>query len=322
MTSLAKVSRVPLGDSPVLDGVRLRSPSGRVEASVAPGDGGGLSSLRLADYGELLYRANQFGPPADGQWSGRAPLLWPAVGRNYPDADSSDLAYRHEGQVYPMPIHGFARSMPWRLGTVGATRASATVTLRLANDQASALCYPWPFNLEASHEIDDLGWTYTITVRSSERLRFGIGCHLTLRMLQPERYDEAIVATNAAFSHPVSPKGLLDGPAERVNLRTGRRLAEPWLANAALSGFGHNGWIELRHPDGPVVRLSQVVTAADTLVAEPDRLFVLYGRRDLGYFCPEPWIGRPNGLAGDEGAIELPAAIPFTWQVRVDLEGF
>src|SRR5437763_1589908 len=65
--------------------VVLRDDVAHVEAAVAPSRGGELSSYRVQfkdQWIELLYRARDYSPgPA---FQGKGPLLWPAVGAQYP----------------------------------------------------------------------------------------------------------------------------------------------------------------------------------------------------------------------------------------------
>lgn len=52
----------------------------RLEAIISPTLGANLLSLKH-DGQELLHRGADISPPPDGGWDGKAPLLWPAVGR-------------------------------------------------------------------------------------------------------------------------------------------------------------------------------------------------------------------------------------------------
>lgn len=61
--------------------------------------GAELVSLSSKDTGEVLWQGG------DGFWSAHSPLLFPVVGRLVGDE------IQVEGRRYPMPIHGFARSL-------------------------------------------------------------------------------------------------------------------------------------------------------------------------------------------------------------------
>lgn len=113
--------------------VRLSVPGGQLRAYIAPAHGADLAGLEVRHGGgwsERLYRGMDY-RATDG-WTGKAPILWPAVGRNFPPAVGSGprgggLGWVLHGRVYPIPIHGFARdeaSVRLRGGLSSTTRAT------------------------------------------------------------------------------------------------------------------------------------------------------------------------------------------------------
>jgi galactose mutarotase-like enzyme len=319
MASLASVTESTFGQEPALRGFRLTSPGGRVSAVVAPEDGGGLASLALAGHGELLYRACEFAAPPAGEWMGRAPLLWPAVGRNYAGPEATDFSYVCDGQVCPMPIHGFARSLPWQPSALLADDEQAAVRLTLSDSDATRPMYPRSFHAVAMHCVDDRGWSLAVSLASDAPLRFGIGNHLTLRLPKGPDYDRVLVSSSARSRLGLSDRGLLSGAEQPVDLTHGVPLSQDWLASAALGGLDEDAWLAVRYPSGVTVRVTQSVSPGEEYTVAEDRLFVLYGQRERGYFCPEPWLGWPDGLQTGRGAVDLPPRRSFTWTMRVDL---
>ena len=76
-----------------------------VEATVSPSAGGELVSLSCA--GAELLHCPSAASVAGGAWRGRAPVLFPAVGRQ-------------AGGLWPrgrMPLHGFAQDAAFELET-------------------------------------------------------------------------------------------------------------------------------------------------------------------------------------------------------------
>ena len=64
--------------------VCVEDSAGGLRATIVPQRGAELASLQVRHRGgwvELLHRALDFSPT--DEWQGRAPLLWPAVGRNF-----------------------------------------------------------------------------------------------------------------------------------------------------------------------------------------------------------------------------------------------
>src|SRR5206468_65722 len=104
-----------------------------------------ISSIQTRHEGswlEWLYRADDFSP-CDG-WRGRAPWLWPAVGRSYAPrklekalrtrATPTDYDWEHAAKIYPMPNHGFAMSRAWRVVAARADESGAMVECALSDD--------------------------------------------------------------------------------------------------------------------------------------------------------------------------------------------
>lgn len=110
--------------------------SAALSASINP-FGAELSHLRDAAGHELMTDAN----PAF--WSGRAPLLFPIVGRLVDDK------YRVDGKEYPLPQHGFARRQPFELIEQAADRA----VFRLSDNDATRAVYPFAFTLNAAFTL-------------------------------------------------------------------------------------------------------------------------------------------------------------------------
>ena len=80
--------------------IRLASPN--LTAIVSRTRGGELQSLESNGV-ELLHRATDLGPPTeiDGGWQGRAPVLFPAVGRNYTDEQLASAEKPRECRYVP-----------------------------------------------------------------------------------------------------------------------------------------------------------------------------------------------------------------------------
>lgn len=287
----------------------LTSPGGRLTATIADG-GAELSSLTI-DGRELLYRANQFEPTADGGWQGRAPWLWPAVGRNYaPAADS--CSYEHDGRRYPMPIHGFAMNRRWSL----LWQQAGGALYGLAEDEETMAGYPWPFQLRIGYTLDDGGLTARVEVTSPTGLPFCLGNHLTLAV--PEPFDAVRVSLPAGVRHGLTRRGLLEGTSP-IDLSTAS-LADELFLNGVVGGLPEPAVLTAVLPDGLTIRVGQAIERGAEWTSAESRLFVFYGSRERGYWCPEPWLGWPNGLQARRGVVELPAAEVFVWTMRIDLE--
>ncbi|MBM3796985.1 MAG: hypothetical protein FJW31_23735 [Acidobacteria bacterium] len=157
-TGLAAASSVAL--------VTIADPGGKLAASVSPEHGGELSSLRVHFRGqwvETLHRAEDYSPTSG--WTGRAPWLWPATGKGD-----------------PLPAHGFARDLPWRVIASAKDRVHVAVD---SSPRTTALHYPQGFHLEAEYRAagGKLVVTFTATAAKTNPgpMPFSAGNHITFR---------------------------------------------------------------------------------------------------------------------------------------------
>jgi len=316
---MSAASVVPTTFDPC-QGYTLTGPGGAVQADVVPAARGEVSGLRLAPRGEVLYRANRFEPLPAGEWRGRAPLLWPAVGRNFtPQAleqPEPQCGFDHDGRHYPLPIHGFARDLIWHHVADGSDQTAAWIKLAVTDDTATRAVYPWPFALEVEHraEVDRL--VSTVRITSTETIPFGIGNHLTVA-IPTATFGQAKLQANVSCQYLLSRSNLLSGETVPAELDEPRPLSEQRWLNTVLGGIEGLPELTLWWPDGQAITVSQEVVDGAGLVSPDDVLFVLYGNPELGYFCPEPWIGRPNGLQDPVGRVTLPAGKTFSWQMTI-----
>ncbi|MBE3577623.1 MAG: hypothetical protein IMX00_08015 [Limnochordales bacterium] len=331
--------------------IRMTHNGGQLEATVAPAFGGEVSSLRWNGQ-ELLYRANQFDAPPSGGWRGRAPLLWPAVGRNFgprryqevvaQGADPSEGSFLYKGKEWPIPIHGFAARQIWQVVDTGVTFDSAFVRLRLDSHPRTRQMYPFDFRLEVEHRLTAgrLRSAYRLSALT-DGLFASFGNHITLALPGgPEAFDATSLRLSADDPHLLElvPPGLTTGriAAARPDLADGSaRLSDTALLDAVTAGFtSAPAHLELHHPLLPPLSIAQwgsrlVLPAASPGVEEvklplnPQHFhFVLWGNRELQFFCPEPWYGLPDSLNTREGVVILGAGETAEWvmEIRINAE--
>src|SRR5665213_772199 len=138
--------------------VVLHDRTAGAEAAIAPTEGGELSSYKVTRNGqmlELIYNARNYTSP--NTFHGRGPLLWPAVGAQYPVGTIPQTScgmgtYPVMGKTYPMPCHGFAKEMPWKEISRSADARGARVTVELQDSDATRKYYPFAFHLDAIYE--------------------------------------------------------------------------------------------------------------------------------------------------------------------------
>ncbi len=278
--------------------------SKQVAVTIDPAAGGEIASI-THNGRELIYRALQPDPPSG--WRGRAPWLWPAVGR------TGDGSYEWNGRRYAMPAHGFARLRPWRLVSAGASEC--TVALNVSRDETA---YPWSAHLSANYSLRGARLVIRFAVEADRSnktpMPFSAGNHITF--VHPLA-DGLQWATNATLMYRKSEGGIPTGQSEKRSYGHPSPLAA--IAKEyplSLGGYSRDeAW--LKFGDGK--RLSiQIRHHASSLPAEPCLRFNVWGTPDC--FCPEPWVGMQNSLNSENGLLRIEPGKRWHWTIRIDLD--
>jgi galactose mutarotase-like enzyme len=206
-----------------------------------------------------------------------------------------------------MSQHGFARDRPF----AWLERAAARCTLGLSDSAVTRTAYPFPFRLEVTYSLDDLGIdvSFKLVNPGQEMLPASLGGHPAFNWpLAPDLPKEAYSLT---FAKPEpSPVRRLEGGLLRADTKlspvTGKRLqlTEALFADDAVI-FDTLGSTSVRYAAerGPWINVSWC------------------GFRELGvwskpsgapFLCVEPWRGyaSPVGFGGEftdkPGLMHLP----------------
>jgi galactose mutarotase-like enzyme len=267
--------------------------SGGLRATINP-LGAELSSLRDADGRELMTNAD----PAF--WSGRAPLLFPIVGRLMGDK------YRLDGEEYPLPQHGFARRQRFGLTAQTADRA----VFRLSDNDATRAVYPFAFTLDAAFTLSGATLATDITVTNTG-----------------DRDMPASFGFHPAFAWPL-PFG-----RSRADHRIVFEKQEP----AELSAIVPGGWIASQSwpspLDGRELKLDDALFERDALVwdrIESESLrydggegpgldigfagmprLGIWTRPGARFVCIEPWHGIADRQGFDGEIWDKPGILRF-----------
>lgn len=229
----------------------------------------------------------------DGQshWSGRAPILFPVVGR------VRDDHYRLDGQSWPMPKHGFARISSFEVVEAAGDRA----VFRLVDSAATRAHYPFAFALEMAFACRDDGaleMRATVTNRDKRAMPASFGFHPAFRWPLPGGGARGLHRLVFASDEPsrvaaITADGLiaaatLPGPVE------GRVLP----LHDAL--FTHDALVWT----APVSRALRYEGADGRGLAVSFETLPMLGvwtRPGAPFLCIEPWAGiaDPEGFAGE-----------------------
>ena len=327
---LAGTESLRLTDGARTEVVRLRDGTTGLEAVVAPDFGGEVASLRFffeGEWVETLHRGLDFAPTRG--WTGRAPVLFPQVGRCYapsarppsPIPEEVDCSWEHEGKVYPMPCHGFARDAVWELDGYGDDARSAWARCVLNSGPQTRKMYPFSFSLCVTHSLREgsLVTRYDITAGEHQPpMPFTIGNHISFRAPVSGRgeYGDVTVWTPCAYEQVLDNDSLLTGERRDVDLGEGVALSDERMSNIVLGGYeAGEAWAAVEDSEG--VRILVTQSQRPELFSREAVLFVFWGEPRLRYFCPEPWLGAPDALNGGRYLAHLPSGEAFSWEMSV-----
>lgn len=281
--------------------VLVKDPGGAFEAAVSPEHGGELASLKVRFGGswiETLYRASDYSP-TDG-WTGRAPWLWPATGRNE-----------------PLPAHGFARDHAWRVERSEGSHAA----LSFSDTAATRRIYPHGFRLLAEYIAEGKGTLlirFTVTAAKDNKapMPFSAGNHITFRTpLVPGSDPLAMTIATPSSVEYLKKDRIPTGESRPRRFADPVRLGEiERLEAVSLGGYEGDPWVILRDPAGLALRMWQHATEVP---GEPVVRFNLWGDPAGGYFSPEPWVGLQNAHNSRKGLTWLAPGARWTWEIRI-----
>jgi galactose mutarotase-like enzyme len=285
--------------------IRLTGPQLTAEISDV-----GAELVRLQDRNgrDLLWN----GDPA--VWAGRAPLLFPMVGRAKNDR------IRVRGQDYALPKHGFARTSRFSV----VERSERSCTLRLESSPETLTSYPFSFRLDVTYEIAGPVLTNRVVVtnRDDQALPVSFGFHPAFRWPLP--YGATRAAHDIVFEQDESGEPIRrveDGlmtPVRHPTPVAGTRLALAddlfvddaliFLSPASRSvTFGAAGCpaIKVRFPGMPHLGI--------------------WTKPGASYVCIEPWQGfaSPEDFDGEfaerPGVISVPVGGAATFAIAIEL---
>ena len=253
------------------------------------------------------------GDPA--YWGKKSPVLFPIVGT------LRHNTYRHQGQTYNLPRHGFARD---RLFVV-KDHSPEQVVFALRHDAESLKVYPFPFELRIAYQLegDALSVGYAIENLGEEPMYASIGAHPAFRAplvsgLAYEDYYLEFEAEENAGIYPLTAQGLTLSPAQPF-LAGARRLAlekSLFYADALVFKELASTRISLKSDKSP---------HGLQLDFPGFPYFGIWAAKDAPFICLEPWCGIADAadanqeLASKEGILAVAGreVLEREWRVRL-----
>lgn len=240
--------------------------------------GAQLMSLQSVDGTQYLWQ----GDPK--YWPDRSLTIFPYVAR------LTDGCYRYRGELYHMPIHGFAPTAEFSV----AEQTDAAITFVLESCPAFYEQYPFLFRYSIRYRLENATLHVEITVENKDEktMHFGLGGHPGINVPLEEglRFEDYVIEVP-----PCQPRRMEFTPACFI---TGRELPFPMECNQLP--LSHHMFDEdaivLKGIPGEVTLKSAKGHRGVTLMA-PD--FPIFGfwhmpKTDAPYICLEPWSSLPS----------------------------
>ena len=308
----------------------LRDETSRLEAAIAPTQGGELSGIAVEFKGrwvELLYRGRDYRPAAG--FRGKASILWPAVGSSVP-AGATPVngkvasAFDYQGKRYPMPQHGFARLKPWQVVRTWTNATEAAVELVLKDDADSRAQYPFGFAVHVIYRVTagrvEIHHEVRAAADNVAPMFFSIGNHLgfPVPLVAGSSAEAFTVESPARFEYLRGNNGAPDGTTRERRFAPSTPLRDlTFMPAMSVGAYEGDPWFRLTDASGLGVKVSHHAPSTPPL---PFVQFNLYGGTNEGFFCPEPFIGLHNSLNSQTGQIDLAPGKRWTWLICVEPE--
>ncbi len=251
--------------------------SDHLSIGVAP-MGAEMQFMRTASGADLLWNGDA------AFWTGRAPVLFPIVGRAVDDIVEAG------GVRADMKQHGFARRSVFTLEDASGSHCRHILQ---ASDATRAV-YPFDFSLAVTHAVDGavLSVGAEITNAGANDMPFGFGFHPAFRWPLPSATGPLRVQMadgQSPLRRPLRSDGLLQAELVEGPMQDGALdITDAAFADGALVFPGGSGPLRYGADDG--------IALAFTFENLPD--LALWRPVGAPFLCVEPWHGTAS-LVGD-----------------------
>lgn len=248
-------------------------------------------------------------------WAKHSPVLFPIVGA------LKNNIYFHNGKMYTMSRHGFARERQFVVEETGADYA----TFLLRDDEASHTVFPFAFEFRIKYSVTEnaLAAAYDVKNTGREDLYFSLGAHPAFKVpvVDGLTYTDYYLSFNKKENAPrwlIAKDGLIDIASEPL-LENADKLPlkkELFLRDAVV----------FKHLSSSIITLTSDRSAHGLQMDFPGFPFMgIWAAKNADFVCLEPWCGIADSvnasqqLTEKEGINRLYPADEFsrTWTVRV-----
>lgn len=308
----------------------LQLQRGTSKAEFLPGRGGLLHRLILTAANgaptSLLWLPTDFQSDATSWPGGGVPLCFPFAGRVWHQGEM--FKYALNGRVYPMPLHGFAYSLPWRV----TQQEEHAAVLELSSNPTSRSLFPYDFRLTCRYTLSPNAMHCAIDVQnktSDAAMPVALGLHpffscpIVPGLQGNERHpwEGGALETSAQHFYGVTNIGAAGKINSTASLGTADvkspgtitiPLTEPRLRSLILTDSSR-AEITLKDP----ARAQRVTVSWSSCFNH----VVLWSNPEQGFFCMEPWMSLPDALQTPSGLQWLQPDEHLQAQVTITLLG-
>jgi len=242
--------------------------------------GAQLMSITAADGTEYLWNGDKT------YWGGRAPVLFPYVGRLTEDS------YTYKGKTYSMGRHGFARHCEF----TPIIEEENRLILAISDNAETRANYPFAFEFSVAFELEDatLSITYAVENRTRGSMYFGLGSHPGFRI--PLEEGKSFEDYRLTFRHPGKPNRCLLSE----NYMNASRAVPYYLENGDTLPLRHdlfdNDAIIFDHMDKTYTLSAGEGSRGVTVHAPKMRYLGVWHtpKTEAPFVCLEPWVSLPS----------------------------
>ncbi|MGL4819108.1 MAG: aldose 1-epimerase family protein [Bacilli bacterium] len=272
-----------------------------VEVAVNP-KGAELSNFKdVASGAEYMWQGDA------NFWAGRAPILFPIVGRVH------DNTYTYEGKTYSLTNHGFARHSTFTVFEQGTD----FVTMQLVSSDETRAVYPFEFDLRITFKLDGraLSVTHDVKNTGATPLVFTIGGHPAFNCPLEEGltfsdYTVSFTKEESVGFLPITANGYIAPESEPAKVKDIPLNAHTFDNDALIYEGYETAEMSIHSSKG---------TRGVKVAFDGFPYVGIWSKPNCAPFvCIEPWMGHSNveGFSGafeeKVGMITLPAN--DTWQ--------
>ncbi len=225
--------------------------------------------------------------PEDADWNniahvrGGNPILFPFVGRHNVDGEIG--FWKDEtGKVRELPMHGFARDMPFEVIDSSASH----LQMRLSSNDTTREMYPFEFEFNVIYELEEASLKSTFITRNvgENALPYYAGHHFYLEIPHTERTDWKITL-----------------PCKKWGWQNKDGSIRTETAQSSQTTLGDKAIIDRFHLE---------FTEPKVLLQSPNKRIIFAWTSDdpwfdvttwtqnetADFYCVEPWLGLPDAI--------------------------